>query len=132
MCQKSLKISFFQGRLDTYKRQWNDKHGCWGSKPLHNAASHGSDAFRMLCVGLSQINRIGMTAEDLDKIHREAMGIPAHGGFLTPLAIQFLLDSKLGDFVCRRGNQFCQGLKSWVFVFQGMIEGRFRDLSSFP
>ncbi len=76
-CSSGLKS------LDAYKRQWNDKHGCWGSKPLHNAASHSSDAFRMLCVGLSQINRVGLSAEDIDKLHQEAMGFQNHGGFFN-------------------------------------------------
>ncbi len=41
--------------LDTYKKEWDDKHGCWKSQPLHNAASHGSDAFRSLATGMHLI-----------------------------------------------------------------------------
>jgi len=26
--------------LDGYRKMWNDKQGCWASKPLHNFASH--------------------------------------------------------------------------------------------
>lgn len=37
--------------LENYKKHWNDRHGCWSSLPLHNFASHGADAFRMLAVG---------------------------------------------------------------------------------
>jgi hypothetical protein len=29
--------------LENYKKEWNDRHGCWSSKPLHNFASHGAD-----------------------------------------------------------------------------------------
>jgi hypothetical protein len=40
--------------LDAYKKEWNDKHGCWSSRPLHNFACHGADAFRMLAVGIGK------------------------------------------------------------------------------
>ena len=29
--------------LENYKKEWNDRHGCWSSRPLHNFASHGAD-----------------------------------------------------------------------------------------
>jgi len=38
--------------LENYKREWDEKHGCWRSQPLHNWASHGADAFRTLATGL--------------------------------------------------------------------------------
>ena len=38
--------------LENYKKDWDDKHGCWRSHPLHNWASHGADAFRTLATGL--------------------------------------------------------------------------------
>lgn len=38
--------------LENYKKEWDDKHGCWRSQPLHNWASHGADAFRTLATGL--------------------------------------------------------------------------------
>ena len=34
--------------LDAYKKEWDDKHACWRSQPLHSWASHGADAFRTL------------------------------------------------------------------------------------
>lgn len=43
-------------RLESYKKEWNDKLGCFRSSPLHDEASHGSDSFRYLCVGLSKID----------------------------------------------------------------------------
>ena len=42
--------------LDGYKKEWDDKHACWRSNPLHNWASHGADAFRTLSVGLNIVN----------------------------------------------------------------------------
>jgi len=42
--------------LDGYKKEWDDKHACWRSNPLHNWASHGADAFRTLAVGLNLVN----------------------------------------------------------------------------
>jgi hypothetical protein len=43
--------------LDNYKKEWDDKHGCWRSQPLHNQFSHGADAFRYLACGLSYVTR---------------------------------------------------------------------------
>ncbi len=60
--------------LDSYRRTWNDKHGCWGAKPLHNFASHGSDAFRMLAVGLNLIIGDGQMNDDkAAALERKAM-----------------------------------------------------------
>lgn len=36
--------------LENYRKEWNDKLGCWRDNPLHNWASHGADAFRYLAV----------------------------------------------------------------------------------
>jgi hypothetical protein len=58
--------------LDNYKKEWDDKHGCWRSSPLHNQYSHGADAFRYLVCGLSYITRN-------DKIDGSTIG----GGSIT-------------------------------------------------
>ena len=41
-----------QGRtcLENYRKEWNDKLGCWRDSPLHDWSSHGADAFRYLAV----------------------------------------------------------------------------------
>lgn len=36
--------------LENYQRKWDEKNQFWSSKPLHNWASHGADAFRMLAM----------------------------------------------------------------------------------
>lgn len=36
--------------LESYRKEWNDKLGCWRDKPLHDWASDGADAFRYLAV----------------------------------------------------------------------------------
>ncbi len=46
-CAKGIKA------LDNYKKDWDDRNACWRSQPLHNWASHGSDAFRTLATGLN-------------------------------------------------------------------------------
>lgn len=43
--------------LENYKKEWDDRNGCWRAKPLHNAYSHGADAFRTLATGLNLIQR---------------------------------------------------------------------------
>jgi hypothetical protein len=41
--------------LENYKKNWNSRAACWASDPLHNWASHGSDAFRTIATGLHYI-----------------------------------------------------------------------------
>ena len=41
--------------LENYKKDWDEKHACWRSNPLHNWASHGADAFRTLATGLHYV-----------------------------------------------------------------------------
>ena len=36
--------------LENYRKQWNDKLGCYRDNPLHDWASDGADAFRYLAV----------------------------------------------------------------------------------
>jgi len=57
--------------LESYKKQWNEKLGCWASQPLHNFASHGADAFRMLAVGLGKLGNRGLTAEEWKNLRAE-------------------------------------------------------------
>jgi hypothetical protein len=56
-CEKGIKS------LDNYRKDWDDRHGCWLKKPLHNWASHGADAMRCLAVGLPYITAIKSPAE---------------------------------------------------------------------
>lgn len=43
-CEKGLNA------LENYRKEWDDKRGCWKDKPLHDWSSHGSDAFRYFAV----------------------------------------------------------------------------------
>lgn len=63
------KIKCMRGldALKNYERKWDDKNGIFQDKPLHNWASHGSDAFRVLAI----CNRSG-NGVDLKKLPREA------------------------------------------------------------
>ncbi|EPB4201288.1 terminase [Yersinia enterocolitica] len=36
--------------LEGYRKEWDDKRGCWKDKPFHDATSHGSDGFRYFAV----------------------------------------------------------------------------------
>jgi hypothetical protein len=54
--------------LTNYKRAWNAAHGCWSSKPLHNTASHASDAFRYMAIGLSRVGQRGVTDQDYEQL----------------------------------------------------------------
>lgn len=48
-CSQGIKC------LENYKKEWDEKHACWRSQPLHNWASHGADAVRTLATGLNFI-----------------------------------------------------------------------------
>ena len=48
-CEKGIKA------LENYKKQWNDRTGCWASQPLHDWSSHGADSFRTLATGLCHV-----------------------------------------------------------------------------
>lgn len=48
-CAKGIKA------IDAYKKDWDDRNGCWRSQPLHNWSSHGADALRTLATGLHYI-----------------------------------------------------------------------------
>lgn len=50
--------------LESYKKEWNDRHGCWSSHPLHNFSSHGADAFRMLALSMAKLSIRGLSAEE--------------------------------------------------------------------
>lgn len=36
--------------LESYRKAWNEKLGCWYDRPLHDWSSHAADAFRYLAV----------------------------------------------------------------------------------
>lgn len=65
-CDQGLKA------LENYKKEWDDRHGCWKNSPLHNFASHGADAFRILATTLKLASHQSMTQEDVDRIRNEA------------------------------------------------------------
>ncbi|KYP93420.1 terminase, partial [bacteria symbiont BFo2 of Frankliniella occidentalis] len=45
--------------LESYRKEWDDKRGCWKDKPLHDWTSHGADAFRYFAVTKNNRKRIG-------------------------------------------------------------------------
>ena len=61
-CSKGIKA------LDNYKKDWDERNACWRSQPLHNWASHGSDAFRTLATGLNYVTN----TNKIDTFHNPA------------------------------------------------------------
>ena len=43
--------------LENYRKEWDDKKGCWKDKPLHDHTSHGADGFRYFAVAMSKRER---------------------------------------------------------------------------
>jgi hypothetical protein len=66
-----IKCSSGIKALENYKKEWNDRHGCWSNCPLHNFASHGADAFRMLAVAIGKLTSKGLSAEDWKSLRRQ-------------------------------------------------------------
>lgn len=58
--------------LENYRKEWNDKNGCWASCPLHNFASHCADAFRTLATGMHFITG-RKTIQDIERDRLESM-----------------------------------------------------------
>lgn len=50
--------------LESYKRGWDDKNGCWREDPKHDASSHCCDAFRILAVS-QNLAKPGLTADEI-------------------------------------------------------------------
>ena len=48
--------------LENYRKEWDDKRGCWKDKPLHDWSSHGSDSFRYFAVAKQNKRKGGSTA----------------------------------------------------------------------
>ena len=68
-CREMLGYCWFdeskteQGRkaLENYKKEWDEKHGCFKTSPLHDWCSHGADAFRTA----AQAWKMGMFGESV-------------------------------------------------------------------
>jgi len=44
------KCDYLIGCLKNYSKEWDDKHGVWKAKPLHDKWSHGADALRVMAM----------------------------------------------------------------------------------
>lgn len=60
--------------LENYKKKWSPIIGGWTSEPLHDEYSHGADAFRYLCSGLSKIQAGGGSLQNDFKALRSYWG----------------------------------------------------------
>ena len=46
------KCAFFIDAVSQYQKEWDDKHGCFKEKPLHNWTSHAADCGRYMAVAM--------------------------------------------------------------------------------
>ena len=77
--------------LENYKKEWDERHGCWRANPLHNWSSHGSDAFRTLATGLHYI-----TGRKTDiELQRELMDSKKDASGLLPGHYLYMPDTNL-------------------------------------
>jgi hypothetical protein len=58
--------------LEAYKKEWDDRLGCYKNSPLHDQHSHASDSFRYLAVGLKGLEKrdSGSAEDDLKAVQR--------------------------------------------------------------
>lgn len=71
-CEKGIRS------LDNYKKEWNERHGCWSDKPVHNFASDGADGFRYLAQSLRHAKSKAQEEEE----HKRSLAVAR--GFLNP------------------------------------------------
>lgn len=72
-CEKGIRA------LENYKKEWNDRHGCWSDKPIHDFSSDGADAFRYLAVSLRQAKAREPTHQEMEREKRKA-----YNNYLAP------------------------------------------------
>lgn len=67
-CKQGLKA------LEAYKKEWNDKLGCYRSSPLHDWSSHCADSFRYMAtaIKLGLAGGKSMPKSRLDEIKMQA------------------------------------------------------------
>ncbi|WP_285907670.1 hypothetical protein [Pseudodesulfovibrio pelocollis] len=44
--------------LEAYRKEWDDRNGCWRNAPLHDWTSHAADAFRTFAVGYQPLTKV--------------------------------------------------------------------------
>ncbi|MGD8305098.1 MAG: terminase [Ignavibacteria bacterium] len=70
-------------RLETYKKQWNEKLGRWSQKEVHDDASHGADAFMYLSQSIPLITGTENAAELDRKLWEKHAGISQTNSFFN-------------------------------------------------
>jgi hypothetical protein len=79
--------------IENYKKEWDDKLGCWKNSPLHNWSSHGADAFATLATGLHFI--VGGKSEA--EMNRERMNALKDQSGLYPGSYLYTGDMNRND-----------------------------------
>jgi hypothetical protein len=80
-CEKGIRA------LENYKKEWNEKMGCWSEHPCHNVFSHAADGFRTLATGLFYITGAKSIAEkEREKLEglRDSSGLYPGSPLYTP------------------------------------------------
>jgi hypothetical protein len=67
-CAEGLRL------LENYKKKWNNSFGGWTSDPVHDDASHASDAFRYLAAGIKRVTNASGSIENDFKALRSYWG----------------------------------------------------------
>lgn len=62
----SVKCSRLIKCLENYCKQFNENYNVYADQPVHNWASHGADAMRMLGITCSRSNKFSKTEQELE------------------------------------------------------------------
>ncbi len=64
-CLKGLK------HLEAYRKEWDDRLGCYKNRPLHDEHSHGADSLRYCAMGMEKIGGpVGRVEDDFKALHK--------------------------------------------------------------
>jgi hypothetical protein len=68
-CAKGLKA------VEAYRKEWNDKLGCYRERPLHDWSSHATKALIYCAEAVGRLSGgSGLSAEDWKKLRDEYIG----------------------------------------------------------
>lgn len=70
-------------RLETYKKQWNERLGRWDIKPVHDDSSHFSDSAMVMAQSLPLITGSDNAAELDRQLWQKSMGLESERSFFN-------------------------------------------------
>lgn len=67
-------------RLRQYRKEWNERTGCWSDRPRHDENSHGADGFRVFSTSIGLEEDKQQQAGLSDHVRENSQGMPVQHG----------------------------------------------------